>query len=501
MPYRSNTTASCPPIQGNSDFYGEGIRIGVYLQWLSAWTSILADPLSTQSILEANSVFVFAIVIATICANRSANIKSVETYIMLQIALGFFLTTMSTFGVRLQLLHSQTASQLLQNLKEAPHRVKMSLAAREDHDANANETVVDDSENANPSMITNRIHGTLSLLYNLPRVVATIFSETGHELPNLHGNTAQIDLDRMAFLKHQNLAWSGVLWRANIASVLAGFNIVFWFYSLPSAAATECVPTIFVFSKQLLDGRLLGFFKACGIIIAIGVFPQAVVLAILFVRLVLFLATCIYRDFFFNVILRGDPKAREQFQANFLRISRIMERLGRSDLRLSILMPGNPSTSVLRLISPFRSFADTLRFLSSTDVDNIRFSDILKLCAGLASQHVSVQTNGAVEMNNLQNAEANDPRDPRSPPTPSNNSGSAGKWISICWNILMFLTIVWFILSIELTIAWNDIQGVNTIQSTGQLIPFIIGVTSAAQAIQNVFVSTVKKASNKTQTY
>jgi hypothetical protein len=54
---------------------------------------------------------------------------------------------------------------------------------------------------------------------------------------------------------------------------------------------------------------------------------------------------------------------------------------------------------------------------------------------------------------------------------------------------------VWFVLSIELTLYWNDVQGVNTIQSTGQLIPFIIGVVSSAQALKKVTITTIKKVS------
>ncbi|KAF3903256.1 hypothetical protein ABW20_dc0106570 [Dactylellina cionopaga] len=401
---------------------------------------------------------------------------------------------MSTFGVRLQLLRSQTASQLLRQLKEAPHRIKMSLTKGSSHNISAGDTSVGNSEDANPSKI-------LQLRMEIERFARAVLSSfpttagllgPRPELSNQDTNI-QINLDGMAFMKHQNLAWSGVLWRADIAGVLAGFNLLFWFYSLPGAAADECVYTVFMFSKQLLQGRLLDFFKAGGIIVAVGIFPQAVALAILFLRLSVFLIMCIYRDILFNVLLRGEPEAREQIQANLRRMNSITERLGRSGLRMSLFMPGS-SVSLLRIISPFRSLADTLQFLSSSDVEDIRFSDILKLCASLASQHVSVQTNRSVEMAVPGSAAtANNSGSPGSPSL-AKEPDFWGKWISRCWNILMFLTIVWFILSIELTIAWNDIQGVNTIQTTGQLIPFIIGVTSAAQAVQNVFVSTVKKA-------
>ena len=65
----------------------------------------------------------------------------------------------------------------------------------------------------------------------------------------------------------------------------------------------------------------------------------------------------------------------------------------------------------------------------------------------------------------------------------------------IAWNIYTVVTIVWFILSIELTIRWNNIQGVNSVDSTGQLIPLIIGCVSASQVLKKVVLLALAKVS------
>jgi len=52
---------------------------------------------------------------------------------------------------------------------------------------------------------------------------------------------------------------------------------------------------------------------------------------------------------------------------------------------------------------------------------------------------------------------------------------------------------IWFIISIELTIRCNNIQGVNDINTTGQLIPFVIGCTTTAQVAKNVVIAVIKK--------
>jgi predicted helicase len=77
-----------------------------------------------------------------------------------------------------------------------------------------------------------------------------------------------------------------------------------------------------------------------------------------------------------------------------------------------------------------------------------------------------------------------------------NNRQSSRKysWMaSITLHILTVLAIAYFILSIELTISWNRITGVYNIKSTGQLIPFIIGVVSSTRAAQQVILGILRK--------
>ena len=56
-------------------------------------------------------------------------------------------------------------------------------------------------------------------------------------------------------------------------------------------------------------------------------------------------------------------------------------------------------------------------------------------------------------------------------------------------------TIVWSILAIELTIRWNSITEVNTIKTTGQLIPFVIGIGGLFQVVYNIGKENAEKSS------
>ena len=65
----------------------------------------------------------------------------------------------------------------------------------------------------------------------------------------------------------------------------------------------------------------------------------------------------------------------------------------------------------------------------------------------------------------------------------------------VVWNAVVVLSIVWFIVSIETTIRWNNVQGVNTIESTGQLLPTILGAVSMARVLKRLVLLVLGKVS------
>lgn len=65
-------------------------------------------------------------------------------------------------------------------------------------------------------------------------------------------------------------------------------------------------------------------------------------------------------------------------------------------------------------------------------------------------------------------------------------------FVGLCHFWIMGATI-WFILSVELTIRWNKISGIQTIQTTGQLIPFVVGVASFVRAKHKLVIFAIKK--------
>lgn len=61
------------------------------------------------------------------------------------------------------------------------------------------------------------------------------------------------------------------------------------------------------------------------------------------------------------------------------------------------------------------------------------------------------------------------------------------------------LLVSWFILAVELTLRWNSVIGIYDISSTGQLIPFIIGLLSLLRVIHITIRSTHEEVSEPSQ--
>ena len=85
--------------QGNSDIYGMGIRIGIYLQWYATWFTNTFAPGEYNSATKANLVFLLAIFVSTsvLAADGSNSTHAIEIIILFYI---FFASAFSTYHFR-----------------------------------------------------------------------------------------------------------------------------------------------------------------------------------------------------------------------------------------------------------------------------------------------------------------------------------------------------------------------------------------------------------------
>jgi hypothetical protein len=91
---RSTTLPSCG-YEGNSDIYGLGIRVGIYLQWISGLLSkVFLEEKDLRDVLNENAIFLLAVFLATVLfvTDTIGGVHGVDILIMLHIFFGSIYT-------------------------------------------------------------------------------------------------------------------------------------------------------------------------------------------------------------------------------------------------------------------------------------------------------------------------------------------------------------------------------------------------------------------------
>lgn len=95
----SKPAAQCPH-EGDPDFYGLGIRIGIYLQLITAVVAKYFHPEAIPENLTANTIFLLALFAALVIATLEPGLRPEEIFILLQLWFGFLLSVLSILGGR-----------------------------------------------------------------------------------------------------------------------------------------------------------------------------------------------------------------------------------------------------------------------------------------------------------------------------------------------------------------------------------------------------------------
>lgn len=95
----SDQVVRCPH-EGNPDFYGLGIRIGIYLQLITAIVAKYFHPEAIPENLTANTIFLLALFAAIATATLGSELRPDEIAILLQLCFGFLLSVLSILGGR-----------------------------------------------------------------------------------------------------------------------------------------------------------------------------------------------------------------------------------------------------------------------------------------------------------------------------------------------------------------------------------------------------------------
>lgn len=216
--------------EANTNFYGFGVRLGIYLQWFSSWIANTLNPDDASSNHEENSIFVLAIAIALVLAFEGDQLRVSEAYILMLMCVGFFAIVLSTWGIRLHLLR--------------PGAVHVSPLFW------------------HGNRINNQIRTTrFANLPNGPKLNA---------MANYYLTPRQMPLSQSGNMKPTGLSWAGAVWRSLIALFVISLNLYLWFSYDPDVQDIDpnCRPTIYFFGAQKITSGLRTFFIV--ILLAIG---------------------------------------------------------------------------------------------------------------------------------------------------------------------------------------------------------------------------------------
>ncbi|KAL8756210.1 MAG: hypothetical protein Q9199_003092 [Rusavskia elegans] len=95
----SGQVVRCPH-EGNPDFYGLGIRVGIYLQLITTIVAKYFHPEAIPENLTANTIFLLALFAAIATATLGSELRPEEIAILLQLCFGFLLSVLSILGGR-----------------------------------------------------------------------------------------------------------------------------------------------------------------------------------------------------------------------------------------------------------------------------------------------------------------------------------------------------------------------------------------------------------------
>ncbi|KAH7156721.1 hypothetical protein EDB81DRAFT_928762 [Dactylonectria macrodidyma] len=451
--------------KGEPDFYGLGIRVGIYLQWFSSWMSLLVEPQSAQYVYDTNSIFVFAITMSTILAtlSRHPSMKPIHTFIMLQLILGFFVTTLSTVGMRLDFLRTGGAIAVMSRLKKCTSDALKNLFKL---------------KGSSLSRLNQRLLDTWKAVTGRRKKSNGFLRPCLDWMKSLDINWEKVThvfliwpLNLILELKPYCLSWSGVLWRTTIAIMVAGFNLWFWWFKFERELRDheDCqeVDRPFFFPFLNVESTL-NFGKIISIVIAALVFLPGLFVLNFTLHLHYIALKVVGKDFLEFIQRKSKTKKAHDVE---WRLNNVLRRrkIPLSNMTRQILSKPSPSFrqsgGVLDLIDFFLSFNN----------QRIHVTDIFKLMVSLENGKLQQEA----EDGNTTESQAS---------VFSESQIYQERLLHLLWNICILLSIIWFILSVELTIIKNRIAGVNSINKTdpGQLIPFIIGFVNTLQVFKKV---------------
>ena len=189
----------------------------------------------------------------------------------------------------------------------------------------------------------------------------------------------QLPLTFIASLKFPGLSWSGVVQRTGLVALLTGFNLAFWFakegHGVHRLHDSDCgPPSVFMFSKQPLEGDMASLGRTAAVMTAVVVFPPFLALLLLTLRLLCYALLFLYRDAV-SLLVSAAPQS---FQDTLGRVNRVLHNKAVPILQGLQFYYSPVSPAIFNVRTALAPLIELLGYMTSHKADKVRFSDVLK---------------------------------------------------------------------------------------------------------------------------
>lgn len=96
---RANDSFECET-DGAADFYGFGVRLGIYFAWANAYIANTLLPSEIAGASDTNNIFLLVILIAMIKCSANKMLTSIDGLVLMHLSGGFLFGTLSIWGYR-----------------------------------------------------------------------------------------------------------------------------------------------------------------------------------------------------------------------------------------------------------------------------------------------------------------------------------------------------------------------------------------------------------------
>ncbi|KAI9868845.1 MAG: hypothetical protein M1813_004696 [Trichoglossum hirsutum] len=314
--HRPTRRDTCSGFKGQSDLYGLGIRLGVYLQWISSQAANCLLPDEMPNALDTNSIFLFAVFIALAKATLNHKLHAAEVFVMLQICFGYLFSVLSLSGLRVTILSNPDAlapelwaerfTEYMQNyaayqqdvqersvalvnaLKHTPHNlaigVRVEIWILQMWNIMALYAIL-----GSPSSISYEYWILGGMLWPIDILVSLRLALHSRLYSNEQNPIADYRLDMLksyqeirnlrkkilitlrlkSSFKHPQVSWLGVCWRLSLVACITAYNIWFWVAGLSLLTSNSCSTSIFLFTNLSIFGAAKRVYKIISIFLII----------------------------------------------------------------------------------------------------------------------------------------------------------------------------------------------------------------------------------------